>query len=141
MEKYAKKTILSIVGLAFFIILGVGSDDSGTSTSSSSSSRSKTSGNETLEYQLAVINKGGYVPQNDITVTRFRYLLETLERKTINSRQEIADMSVAGITRLRERYGRDVSLLQFMEGVNSSIPAGAKVNYAIASTAYMQLLK
>jgi len=141
MEKYAKKTILSILGLAFFIILGVGSDDSGTSTNSSSSRRSKTSGNETLEYQLAVINKGGYVPQSDITITRFRYLLEILERKTINSKQEIADMSVAGITGLRERYGRDVSLLQFMEGVNSSIPAGTKVNYAIASAAYMQLLK
>jgi len=141
MEKCAKKTILSIVGLAFFIIIGVGSDDSGTSTSSSSSSRSKTSGNETLEYQLAVINKGGYVVQSDITVTRFRYLLETLERKTINSRQEIADMSVAAITGLRERYGRDVSLLQFMEGLDSSISAGAKVDYAIASAAYMQLLK
>ena len=141
MEKCVKKTVLSFVGLAFFIILGIGSDDSGTSTSNSNSGKSNISSNETLEYKLAVINKGGYIPQSDITVTRFRYLLETLELKTINSRQEIADMSVAGIKRLRERYGRDVSLLQFMEGVNSSIPEGANVNYSIASTAYMQLLK
>ena len=34
-----------------------------------------------LEYQLAVINKKGYVSKDDVTITRFRYLLQSLDSK------------------------------------------------------------
>ncbi len=139
--KNDKKIILPIVCIVCFLILIIVIFDSRNLINSTSSNINNTSVIETLEHKLAIINKNGYVPQSDITVIRFRYLLEILEDKTTNSKQEIADMSVAGITLLRERYGREISLLQFMEGVNLSIPDGEKMNYAIAATAYLQLLK
>lgn len=90
---------------------------------------------------LATINKGGYVPENHITVTRFRYILDILEQKTTNSKQEIADMSVAAIQRLRDEYGVEMKLMDFMEAMNKALPAGSQVNYAEASALYMQTLK
>jgi hypothetical protein len=35
-----------------------------------------------LEYKCAVINAGGFVAENDITVKRFRFLLDDLQKKT-----------------------------------------------------------
>ncbi len=52
------------------------------------------SGPVAVEYKLAIINKGGPISKNDITVTRFRYLLESLEKKCINTKQDIADVLV-----------------------------------------------
>jgi hypothetical protein len=56
---------------------------------------------EPLEYQLATINKGGYVSKNDITVTRFRYLIESLDKKCINTKKDIADVVVQAQNTLR----------------------------------------
>lgn len=78
-----------------------------------------------LEYKLAVIDAGGYVKEDDVTVIRFRYLLEELDKKTKNSKQEIANMTVKGQKILREKYGKEVKLLDLMEAANESIPPGA----------------
>jgi|TARA_B100000315_G_C14165172_1_gene401901 transglutaminase-like putative cysteine protease len=97
---------------------------------------------EPLEYKLAIINKDGYVSKNDITVTRFRYLLDNLERKCTNTREDICDVMVYVQKTLREKYGREASLLAITEGVNDSIPNGIdKVDCAEIAVAYMQLLK
>ncbi|HUT60277.1 MAG TPA: hypothetical protein VNA25_20725 [Phycisphaerae bacterium] len=95
----------------------------------------------TLAYKLAVINAGGYVTEKDITVTRFAYLLCTIEAKTSNTTQQIADMSVGAVQNLRENYGRDVKLLDFMEGMNRVLPGGERSDYALATALYMQVLK
>lgn len=95
----------------------------------------------TLAYKLAVINAGGYVREKDITVTRFAYLLRTIEPKTSNTTQQIADMSVSAVQYLREKYGRDVKLLDFMEGMNRVLPSGERSDYARATALYMQVLK
>ncbi len=94
---------------------------------------------ESLEYNLALINAGGYVSSDDITIARFRYLLEVLAGKTKNSKQQIADMSVFSVEKLRKEYGLKVRLLDLMEGVNRDIPEGAKADYAEVLSVYVHL--
>lgn len=80
--------------------------------------------NETIEYQLAKINKGGFVEENDISINRFRYLLEEIDSKTIDDKQSVSDKTVKGWQLLRTDFGKDISLLEFMEQANDSIPTG-----------------
>jgi hypothetical protein len=72
---------------------------------------------ESLEYQLATINAGGYVPQDHITVARFRSLLSQLSSAFVENRQQIADMSITAQQLLRQD-GIEESLLNIMEGMN-----------------------
>lgn len=94
-----------------------------------------------LAYQLATINKGGYVSKSDVSITRFDYLLKTLDKKTFESKQEIADMTVTCQKILREKYGIEMKLLSIMEDLNESIPLGSQVKYAEIATLYIQLVK
>ena len=101
---------------------------------------------ESLEYKLAVLNVGKYVEKDDLTINRFRYLLSTLEKKTKNTKQEIADMSVAALEKIaKEKYGLDITLLELMEGANDSIPEEAigtdTINYAEIVVLYIELIK
>jgi len=96
---------------------------------------------EPLEYQLAVINKGGYVAEDDITVVRFKYLLESLDTKTIESKQQISDMLVVGQKLLREKYGIEANLLELTEGVDNYILPGSKVEFARKNTEFIQFIK
>ena len=88
------------------------------------------------EQQLAIIYKKEYLPsefvekeygaglrEDDILVTRFRYLLQNLEKQTIQSKQEIVDITTAGQQVLRYKYGRAVSVLDLMEAMNKMIPS------------------
>ena len=77
----------------------------------------------TLECQLATINKG-YVSKDDITIRRFKFLLENLDEKCINTKQDIADVVVREQEILRNKYGIKIGLLSLMEGINASIPNG-----------------
>lgn len=94
---------------------------------------------QSLEYQLAAINEGGYVREGDVTVARFRSLLEQLSEKYAEPRQQIADMSVKTQILLAEK-GIAQNLLEFMEGMNtihSGRDAGTK--YSEISAAYVVL--
>ena len=73
-----------------------------------------------IEYQLAVINADGYVDTNDITVSRFRYLLGNLSRTTGYDQEKIANIVVKTSDILKEEYGRKVSPLELMEAANKS---------------------
>jgi hypothetical protein len=64
----------------------------------------------TLEYKLAAINARTSVSDSDPTITSFRQLLDSLERKTRNDRQHIADVCVHTQAEL-ERRGEPMSLL------------------------------
>ncbi len=95
-----------------------------------------------VEYKLAIINKGGPISKNDITVTRFRYLLESLEKKCINSKQDIADVLVTAQNTLRDNYGIRVELLSITEGINDYIPDWkVDADCALEAVLYIQLLK
>ena len=75
-----------------------------------------------VEHNLAIINAGTFVDKDDGAVYRFKYLLDSLEEKTTNSREEIVAMSIKGVELTKEQYGREIKLLDLMEGVNKSIP-------------------
>jgi len=79
---------------------------------------------ESLEHQLAIINAKGYVADNDITVARFRSLLEQLSTTFHAPKQEIADTSVKALELLNNN-GIDESLLKVMEGMNQIFPGKA----------------
>lgn len=72
---------------------------------------------ESLEYQLATINAGGYVSRDHITVARFRSLLDQLSSTYIENKQQIADMSVKA-QQLLKKDGVEENLLKIMEGLN-----------------------
>lgn len=72
---------------------------------------------ESLEYQLATINAGGYISKDHITVARFRSLLGQLSLTYIESKQQIADMSVKA-QQILKNNGIEENLLDIMEGLN-----------------------
>lgn len=74
-------------------------------------------GDDPIEYQLAVIDAGDYVPRDHITVKRFRSLLKQLDATYVENRQQIGDMTVTAQRLLREE-GIDEKLLNIMEGLN-----------------------
>lgn len=71
----------------------------------------------TLEYQLATINAHGYIPQDHTTVMRFRSLLDQLSTTYIESKQQIADMTIMA-RELLKKDGIEESPLNIMEGMN-----------------------
>lgn len=81
---------------------------------------------KSYEYMLASLDKGYNLDEDDITVNRFRFLLDKLEAKTQNTRQQIADMTVNSQKLLREKYGKEVTLLELMEQANKAIPETSK---------------
>lgn len=70
-----------------------------------------------IEYKLAVIDAGGFVPKDHITVARFRSLLNQLSKTYLEDKQQIADMTVTAQNLLRKE-GIKESLLNIMEGLN-----------------------
>ena len=76
---------------------------------------------EPIEYQLAVVDAGGYVPENDISVARFRSLLDLLESKFVEDRGTIAGMTVKAQQLLKSK-GVQEKMLNMMEGINKLFP-------------------
>jgi len=94
---------------------------------------------KSYEYMLATLDNG-YVDEDDIVVNRYRYLLDSLEKKTINTRQQIADMTVNVQQKAREHYGKEPKLIDILEASNKVIPAGRKMDYAEVSAMVMVML-
>ena len=109
------------------------------------------------EQQLAIISKRKYLPdrfveqeyadglpEDDILVVRFRYLLQNLDVQTIQSKQEIVDITATAQQVLRNKYGREVRVLDLMERMNkmiSSWPSDVAEDYAYLMGIYVQTLK
>ncbi len=85
--------------------------------SESVQTKPNTASSDLLEYNLAIINAGGYVSEDHITVSRFRSLLDQLSSTYRENKQQIADMSVKAQELLKEE-GVKESLLNIMEGLN-----------------------
>jgi len=94
---------------------------------------------ESLEYKLAVLNAGGFVPRNHITVARFRSLLNQLSDTYIEDNERIADMTITARDLLR-KAGIEESLLNIMGGLNRlfSEPLGNQ-KYAEYAASYVVL--
>lgn len=93
---------------------------------------------ESLEYQLATIEKG-YVQRDNVIIVRFRSLLEQLDRKFVEDKTQISDMTVGAQKILREQEGIEESLLTIMEGMNRLITTNAGLQYAEYASSYMVL--
>lgn len=94
-----------------------------------------------MEVMLATIDKGGPADADDIRVKRFRFLLENIQRKTNNTKDQIGDMTVNGQKLLREKYGKEMTLLALMEDANRAMPESSTTrwNYAEIITAVVIL--
>ena len=73
---------------------------------------------KSLEYMLAAVNARGYVREDDITIRRFRTLLDQLDEKFVEGREQIGDMTVKGVQML-DQAGIEEKPLNIMEGLNS----------------------
>jgi hypothetical protein len=75
----------------------------------------------TPEHNLAIIHEGWEVPEDHTTVFRFRYLLQQLDAQCIQSKEEIADMTVWAQERIRKERGIKMNLLSMMEEMNKTM--------------------
>jgi hypothetical protein len=75
----------------------------------------------TPEHNLAIIHEGWKVPEDHTTVFRFRYLLQQLDAQCIQSKQEIADMTVKAQQVIIEKRGIKINLLSMVEEMNKTM--------------------
>lgn len=95
-----------------------------------------------MVHNLAIINSSGSVAKDDVTINRFKYLLESIASKTKNTQQEIGDMSVKSVQILKEEYGREINILDFMESANDAIPPEiAEMDYAEVCASMIVMMK
>ena len=78
-----------------------------------------------LEYKLAVVHRSGYVPEDDPLIAQFGRVLDYLEAKCPENRQQLADMGVKGRQMLSEKH-IDEALLDVFERWRASIPDEAE---------------
>jgi hypothetical protein len=89
----------------------------------------------TPEYQLAMLNANGAVNSSDVTIIRFRYILNSIQDKSGESHRRIGDMLAKGHSLLRSNYGKQVSVLSFAEDANRamrSAPSGTAFAEVVA---------
>lgn len=95
----------------------------------------------TTEYKLAVIDKGGYLEEDDLIVTEYKRVLNSLEGKVINDEVEIGDIVVTTQEILREDYNINLSILKIMKDLDASIPDDVEnLDLEEIATAYIVLL-
>lgn len=96
---------------------------------------------KSMEYMLACIDVGYYLPRNDTSIERFRALLQQLDVKFIEDENQIGDMSVSTKFLLRDD-GIQESLLNIMEGMNQLFSGKSEdVKYAEYTSLYMGMRK
>ncbi len=78
------------------------------------------------EYQLAVIEAGGFVPLDDPSIDTYAILLDSLGAKCSEERSLIGDQAVVAAQLLAEE-GIAVSALEALQGIDGSIPEGSPV--------------
>ena len=87
------------------------------------------------EYQLATLNAKGWVNKNDVTIIRFRFLLDSIQEKTGYSHRKIGDIVAMGRDLVRSDFGKEISLLSFTEEANRamrSAPKGTQFEKVVA---------
>ena len=95
----------------------------------------------TTEYKLAVIDKGGYLEEDDPIVSEYKIILDSLKSKVINEEMDIADTVVKAQEVLREKYQIYLSILKIMKDLDASIPEDEEnIDLVEVAAAYMVLL-
>ena len=70
---------------------------------------------KSIAYKLAVLEKGGYVSENDNLVKRFDNLIQQLDNKYNVNKQQIGDMTYK-LKEVAGNRGITVSMIKAMEG-------------------------
>ncbi len=92
---------------------------------------------ESLPSRLA--SADGYSSKS--TVARYERVLKSLERKTGNTQEEIADMTAKTKLIYKRDFAKDIKLIDIMEGVDKSIPAGSNAGgYAFFASLFITML-
>jgi Tfp pilus assembly protein PilV len=91
------------------------------SNPSSNPAAAQTTANLSLEQKLASIDANRIVNTDTSAVNRFHYLLKSLHDATGVDQSVIADKAAFGKHELHERYGNEVSALEFMEAMNTVV--------------------
>ena len=78
------------------------------------------------EYQLAVIDAGGFVPLDDPSIGTYAALLDSLGAKCSEQRSLIGDVAVVAAQLLADA-GIIVSSLEALQGIDDSIPEESPV--------------
>jgi len=78
--------------------------------------------NPTVEYQLAVINEGGFVEEDDSVVYEFKALVESIDNKVVEGPTEIGDTLVTAQEILWNKYKIRISLLDLTKDLETSLP-------------------
>jgi hypothetical protein len=116
---------LPTVALAL-LVFGIAFDPAWAQSSWISKDTTKT------EEKLAVINADRLVRTDDVTVARFRFLISALSDASGEPPMEVGDKLVTSRRLLRDKFGKDVSLLSFTEGAyqaRSGITKGRLTEY------------
>lgn len=79
-------------------------------------------GENDIEYQLAVVDSGGFVDPSDPTIDRYDRALNHLEDKCGDDRRMLGDMAVRSVQLLDEE-GISSTALEVLTAADSSIPA------------------
>ena len=74
-----------------------------------------------IEWEMAIVHAHDQVPSTHPTVDEFRILLDRLEKKSSNSRRDIADICMTGYLYRKERGNLD-TLLEFTQKVDEAVP-------------------
>jgi len=123
--------------LTFFFVAilfpSCGGGDSGSQTTQQEAPKS-----ETIEYMLATLDKG-YVSRDDITITRFKSLLQQLDAIYADNKQELADSTVVAQRALKNDYGIKETMLNIMEDLNKVYITKVNPSYALYVTGYVML--
>ena len=95
----------------------------------------------TTEYKLAVIDKGGYLEEDDPVISEYGRMLNSLKAKVINDEMNIADIVVTTQKILKEKYQINLTILKIMKDLDACIPDDVeKLDLEEIAAAYMVLL-
>lgn len=92
------------------------------------------------EYKLAEECFEKPVKADDFRLKRFKFILCEIEGKCHSSRKEIANSILWGYDIVTKDYKKDLSLLNFAEGLNGYITYGSKNDLDLKLQEYMNFL-
>lgn len=115
-------SVITILVFSFFLFGCGEGNPSGTDTSNEQNV-SPAEPEDEIAWKLAVIKTGNRdLPYDDMMVMQFKGYLDSLEKKTNQTRIEISDMTVRTWQILQEEVNPDEDLLSVIHDLNDSIP-------------------
>src|SRR4030042_6157674 len=75
---------------------------------------------QSVGYKLATIENNGYVDEDDLLVKRFNNIVNQLDIKYIENKEQIGNMTVAGRNQLI-KIGISQQMINIMEGISRLI--------------------